>query len=88
MPTIAAELEAQGKTLLFVARDDELAGVLAAADTLRPEVPAALAEVRALGMRTDRAAHRRQRAHGRGAGRRDSACRTAPTCCLKTRFAS
>jgi len=49
--TIASELEAQGKTLLFVARDDETAGVLAAADTLRSEVPAALADVRALGVR-------------------------------------
>lgn len=48
---IAAELEAQGKTLLFVARDGELAGVLAVADTLRPEVPAALAAVRDLGVR-------------------------------------
>jgi Cu+-exporting ATPase len=43
---IAAELEKQGKTLLFLARDGEVCGVLAAADTLRPEVPAALAEVR------------------------------------------
>jgi len=48
---IADQLEAQGKTLLFVARDGELIGVLAAADMLRPEVPAALAEVRALGVR-------------------------------------
>lgn len=48
---IAARLESQGKTLLFLARDGELAGVLAAADTLRPEVPAALAEVRALGVK-------------------------------------
>ncbi len=47
---VADELEAQGKTLLFVARDDELAGVLAAADTARPEIPAALAAVRALGL--------------------------------------
>ena len=47
---IATELEAQGKTLLFVARDNELIGVIGAADTLRPEVPAALAEVRALGV--------------------------------------
>ena len=44
-------LEAQGKTLLFVARDETLVGVLAAADTLRPEVPAALAEVRTMGVR-------------------------------------
>ncbi len=48
---LATELEAQGKTLLFLTRDDELAGVLAAADTLRPEVPAALAAVRTLGVR-------------------------------------
>ncbi|HUF37582.1 MAG TPA: cation-translocating P-type ATPase [Anaerolineales bacterium] len=47
---IALQLEEQGKTLLFLARNGELAGVLAAADTLRPEVPAALAELRALGM--------------------------------------
>ena len=46
-----AELEAQGKTLLFVECDDELVGVLAAADTLRAEVPTALANVRALGVR-------------------------------------
>jgi Cd2+/Zn2+-exporting ATPase/Cu+-exporting ATPase len=44
------ELEAQGKTMLFVARDGELIGVLCAADTLRPEVPAALAAVRSLGV--------------------------------------
>jgi Cd2+/Zn2+-exporting ATPase/Cu+-exporting ATPase len=48
---LVSELEAQGKTLLFLSRDGELAGVLAAADTLRPEVPAALALVRALGVR-------------------------------------
>jgi Cd2+/Zn2+-exporting ATPase/Cu+-exporting ATPase len=48
---IIPELEAQGKTLLFVARDEEVAGVLAAADTLRFEVPNALADVRALGVR-------------------------------------
>ncbi|MEP7356643.1 MAG: cation-translocating P-type ATPase [Anaerolineales bacterium] len=45
------ELEAQGKTLLFVERQGELLGLLAATDTLRPEVPAALAAVRALGVR-------------------------------------
>jgi Cd2+/Zn2+-exporting ATPase/Cu+-exporting ATPase len=47
---IAGKLEAQGKTLLFVAQDEELVGVLAAADTPRPEVPLALAEVRAMGV--------------------------------------
>lgn len=44
-------LEAQGKTTLVVARDGEPVGVLAAADTSRPEVPGALAEVRRLGIR-------------------------------------
>ncbi len=48
---VAAELEAQGKTLLFLESDNQLVGVLAASDTLRPEVPAALAEARALGIR-------------------------------------
>lgn len=47
----AAELEAQGKTLLFLESDQRLVGILAASDTLRPEVPAALAEVRSLGIR-------------------------------------
>ena len=51
VPASAAGLEAQGKTLLFVRRDTELLGILAAADTLRPEVPAALAAVRRLGVR-------------------------------------
>jgi Cd2+/Zn2+-exporting ATPase/Cu+-exporting ATPase len=46
-----ATLEAQGKALLFVARDGEPLGVLAAADTLRPEVPEAIASLRALGLR-------------------------------------
>jgi Cd2+/Zn2+-exporting ATPase/Cu+-exporting ATPase len=48
---IAADLEAQGKTLLFMERNQEVVGVFAAADTLRAEVPAALAEVRSLGIR-------------------------------------
>ncbi len=48
---ICDELEAQGKTLLFVAIQNELAGILAASDTLRPEVPRALDAVRALGIR-------------------------------------
>ncbi|MBN1887507.1 MAG: cadmium-translocating P-type ATPase [Thermoflexales bacterium] len=49
--SVADELEAQGKTLLFITRDGELVGVLAAADTLRPEVPESLAAVRVLGVR-------------------------------------
>ena len=48
--SIATELEAQGKTLLFMERDDTLVGVFAAADTLRSEVPAALNEARLLGI--------------------------------------
>jgi Cd2+/Zn2+-exporting ATPase/Cu+-exporting ATPase len=43
-------LEAEGKALLFVVRDGQLLGILAAADTLRPDVAAALAQVRALGI--------------------------------------
>jgi len=47
---ITAELEAQGKTLLFAAQDEHLVGILAAADTLRGEVPAAMTAVRQLGI--------------------------------------
>jgi len=49
--SIGGELEAQGKTLLFMERDNELVGVFATADTLRSEVPAALKEARSLGIR-------------------------------------
>lgn len=49
--TRLAGLQASGKTLLYVEREGRLAGVLAAADTIRPEVPQALADVRALGIR-------------------------------------
>jgi Cd2+/Zn2+-exporting ATPase/Cu+-exporting ATPase len=48
---IVADLEAQGKTLLFMESNNELVGVFAAADTLRSEVPDALREVRSLGIR-------------------------------------
>lgn len=51
MPAIASRLEAEGKTLLFVAIDGRPVGVLAAMDTLRPEVPAALRELQQLGIR-------------------------------------
>ncbi|MBW7883387.1 MAG: cadmium-translocating P-type ATPase, partial [Caldilineaceae bacterium] len=44
-------LENEGKTLLWLARDGEAAGILAARDTLRPEVPAAIAQLRELGIR-------------------------------------
>ena len=45
------KLESQGKTLLFVRIDDQPAGLLAASDTLRPEVPDAIQELRELGIR-------------------------------------
>ncbi len=48
---IAAELEAQGKTLLFLEVEGELVGILVVQDTLRPEVPLALKAVRDLGIR-------------------------------------
>ncbi|MDQ2690828.1 MAG: cadmium-translocating P-type ATPase [Chloroflexota bacterium] len=47
---IAQTLGESGKTLLMVSADGEPAGILAAADTLRPEVPAAIEELQALGM--------------------------------------
>lgn len=48
---LASELEAKGRTLLFMERDDEIVGVLAAADTLRAEVPSSIQEIRGLGIR-------------------------------------
>jgi P-type Cu+ transporter len=48
---VVAALEAQGKTVLYLSRDGEVTGLLAAADQLRPAVPAALARLRALGIR-------------------------------------
>ncbi len=45
------DLQAEGKTLLWVRLDGILAGALAAADTLRPEVPQAIQQVRSLGIR-------------------------------------
>ncbi len=41
----ALEMEADGKTLLYVSVDGGTAGVLAASDTLREEVPEALRAV-------------------------------------------
>lgn len=43
-------LEDAGKTLLFITRDQQPVGVLAAADTLRHDVPAALTGLRSLGI--------------------------------------
>lgn len=47
---ISVEFERQGKSLLYLSQDDELIGVIAAADTLRSEVPEALAKLRELGI--------------------------------------
>jgi Cu+-exporting ATPase len=49
--SLAEDVEGQGKMLLFVARDEQLVGALAAADTPRPEVPAALAALYELGIK-------------------------------------
>ncbi len=47
---VTQELERQGKTLLLVEQADKLIGVLAAADTIRPEVPAAVERLRTPGI--------------------------------------
>lgn len=47
----ASAYEQQGKTLLYVRGNEKLLGVLAAADTLRAEVPDAVRQLRALGIR-------------------------------------
>jgi Cd2+/Zn2+-exporting ATPase/Cu+-exporting ATPase len=48
---ISQRLEDEGKTLLFVAQEGTLVGVLAAADTVRAEVPQSLEAVRRLGIK-------------------------------------
>lgn len=45
-----AELESLGHTLLYVSKDDQVIGLLAASDTLRSEVPLAIERVRELGI--------------------------------------
>lgn len=49
-PDGASQLEAEGKTLLFVTYNGKPAGILAAADTVRSEVPEALTNLRAFGV--------------------------------------
>lgn len=49
-PALAA-LEGEGKTLLYMACDGVPAAIFAAADTVRSEVPAALGQLRALGVK-------------------------------------
>ncbi len=45
-----AALEAEGKTALLVGRERELLGIIAVADTLKPEVPDAIRALRARGI--------------------------------------
>ena len=47
----ADELEAQGQTVLWLARDSTALGLIAVADVIRPEVPAAIAELERLGIK-------------------------------------
>jgi Cd2+/Zn2+-exporting ATPase/Cu+-exporting ATPase len=51
VPVDAAMLEEQGKTVIYVTGNGKLLGLIAAADTLREEVPAALEQARTLGIR-------------------------------------
>ncbi|GAB1472369.1 heavy metal translocating P-type ATPase [Chloroflexota bacterium] len=51
VPAQAKELETQGKTVLFVAMNDALAGFIAVTDTLRSEAPEALQKARQLGIK-------------------------------------
>jgi Cu+-exporting ATPase len=48
---LANELEAQGQTVLWLARDSTALGLIAVADVIRPEVPAAIAELERLGIK-------------------------------------
>jgi Cd2+/Zn2+-exporting ATPase/Cu+-exporting ATPase len=50
LPPEAVRLTEMGKTLLYVMADGAPVGILAATDTLRPETPAALARLQALGI--------------------------------------
>lgn len=46
----ADALERSGKTLVFVAVDDRVIGVIALADTIRPDSPAAIGELKEMGI--------------------------------------
>lgn len=50
-PSAGDALVAQGKTILYIRVNQEVAGILAAADTLRPEALQALAALKDLGVR-------------------------------------
>jgi Cd2+/Zn2+-exporting ATPase len=47
----AQQLEAQGKTVVYVSRNNHPLGLLTLADVVRPEVPAALAALKAAGIK-------------------------------------
>lgn len=47
-----SEWESAGKTVIWIARDGELLGAMAIADPLRPESAPAVAELKAMGIRT------------------------------------
>ena len=81
----AGQLQAQGRTVLCLAVDGKPAGLLGLADSIRPEVPAALAAVRVPGHPPDRAAHRRQPGGGRRAGGTNWAFHSGPDCSRRTR---
>ncbi len=48
---VAQQLMEKGKTLIYIHQDDELVGILAAADQPRPEVSKAMAAIRQMGIR-------------------------------------
>ena len=81
----ADRLLGEGKTLMLVAIDGQAAGVIAAADIVRPN---ARARDRGAQGARHRAGddHRRQRAHRRGGRARSSASSaSSPRCCPRTR---
>ncbi|HAL46349.1 MAG: copper-translocating P-type ATPase [SAR202 cluster bacterium] len=49
MDAVAADLSSQGKTAMFVATDGRLRGVIAVADTVKPEAVAAVNHLRSMG---------------------------------------
>ncbi len=51
IPAVALDLEAQGKTVLFVQKDSEVVAVMGASDTARPEIPQSIATLRSLGIK-------------------------------------
>jgi Cd2+/Zn2+-exporting ATPase/Cu+-exporting ATPase len=51
IPAVSVDLEAQGKTALFVQKDGEVVAVMGASDTVRPEIPQSIAALSALGIK-------------------------------------